>query len=39
MSGYSMQSQLQNTQFYPEVQTTYQLLLETVEELYLQFVS
>lgn len=33
-----MQSQLQNTQFYSEVQTTYQAILEKVEELYLQFV-
>jgi len=33
-----MQSQLQNTQFYPEVQTTYQVILEKVEELYLKFI-
>ena len=33
-----MQSQLQNTQFYPEVQTTYQAILEKVEELYLKFI-
>lgn len=33
-----MQSQLQNTQFQPEVQTTYQAILEKVEELYLKFV-
>lgn len=33
-----MQSQLQNTKFYPEVQTTYHAILEKVEELYLKFV-
>lgn len=33
-----MQSQLQNTQFHPEVQTTYHEILEKVEELYLKFV-
>lgn len=33
-----MQSQLQNTQFYPEVQTTYHTILEKVEELYLKFI-
>ena len=38
MSDYSMQSQLKNTQFYPEVQTNYQAILEKVEELYLKFI-
>lgn len=33
-----MQSQLQNTQFYPEVQTTYHAILKKVEELYLKFI-
>ena len=33
-----MQSQLQNTQFQPEVQTAYHAILEKVEELYLKFV-
>lgn len=33
-----MQSQLQNTQFYPDVQTTYQTILEKVDYLYLKFV-
>lgn len=33
-----MQSQSQNTQFYPKVQTMYQSILEKVSELYLKFV-
>jgi len=33
-----MQSQSQNTQFYPEIQTMYYDILEKVEELYLKFV-
>lgn len=33
-----MQSQLQNTQFQPEVQTTYHVILKKVEELYLKFI-
>lgn len=33
-----MQSQSQNTQFYPEVQTNYQTVLEKVAELYLKFI-
>lgn len=38
MSEYPMQSHSQNTQFYPEVQTNYQIVLEKVAELYLKFV-
>lgn len=33
-----MQSQPQNTQFYPEVQTNYQTVLEKLAELYLKFI-
>lgn len=33
-----MQSQSQNTQFYPVVQTNYQTILEKVAELYLKFI-
>lgn len=33
-----MQSQLQSTKFYPEVQATYHAILEKVKDLYLKFI-